>query len=288
MKILLIDANNLFFSTAIDHFSNTREPITTDAVRAVLTSRLARINRDMKKVPGEKILAFDDRRYWRRDVFEHYKASRAKQRDDQKFDWDSFFPAFNIYKDELREFFPYKSLQVERAEADDIIAILSLRASAGGDPVTIWSSDTDDLQLQLIEPKIKQYSYVRKKYITPKSEKYSLFEHIVRGDAGDGVPNILTRSDHFVNNPDGKRQKPIYEAKLLDWAQHANDPEKFCDEAMLKRFRENRVLVDYTNIPPAIAANIVEAYETTKVPKGKLFNYMVKNRMTNVMKEAGW
>jgi hypothetical protein len=288
MKILLIDANNLFFSTAIDHFSNTREPITTDAVRAVLTSRLARINRDMKKVPGEKILAFDDRRYWRRDVFEHYKASRAKQRDDQKFDWDSFFPAFNIYKDELREFFPYKSLQVERAEADDIIAILSLRASAGGDPVTIWSSDTDDLQLQLIEPKIKQYSYVRKKYITPKSEKYSLFEHIVRGDAGDGVPNILTRSDHFVNNPDGKRQKPIYEAKLLDWAQHANEPEKFCDEAMLKRLRENRVLVDYTNIPPAIAAGIVEAYETTKVPKGKLFNYMVKNRMTNVMKEAGW
>jgi hypothetical protein len=97
------------------------------------------------------------------------------------------FPAFNIYKDELREFFPYKSLQVERAEADDIIAILSLRASAGGDPVTIWSSDTDDLQLQLIEPKIKQYSYVRKKYITPKSEKYSLFEHIVRGDAHHGV-----------------------------------------------------------------------------------------------------
>lgn len=286
--MLIVDANNLFFSTAIDHFSNTREPITTDAVRAVLTSRLARINRDMKKVPGEKILAFDDRRYWRRDVFEHYKASRAKQRDDQKFDWDSFFPAFNIYKDELREFFPYKSLQVERAEADDIIAILSLRATAGGDPVTIWSSDTDDLQLQLIEPKIKQYSYVRKKYITPKSEKYSLFEHIVRGDAGDGVPNILTRSDHFVNNPDGKRQKPIYEAKLLDWAQHANEPEKFCDESMLKRFRENRVLVDYTNIPPAIAANIVEAYETTKVPKGKLFNYMVKNRMTNVMKEAGW
>lgn len=286
--MLIVDANNLFFSTAIDHFSNTREPITTDAVRAVLTSRLARINRDMKKVPGEKILAFDDRRYWRRDVFEHYKASRAKQRDDQKFDWDSFFPAFNIYKDELREFFPYKSLQVERAEADDIIAILSLRATAGGDPVTIWSSDTDDLQLQLIEPKIKQYSYVRKKYITPKSEKYSLFEHIVRGDAGDGVPNILTRSDHFVNNPDGKRQKPIYEAKLLDWAQHANEPEKFCDESMLKRFRENRVLVDYTNIPPAIAANIVEAYETTKVPKGKLFNYMVKNRLTNVMKEAGW
>lgn len=286
--MLLIDANNLFFSTAIDHFSNTREPITTDAVRTIFTNRLARINRDMKKVPGEKILAFDDRRYWRRDVFEHYKASRAKQRDDQKFDWDAFFPAFNIYKDELREFFPYKSLQVERAEADDIIAILSLRASAGGDPVTIWSSDTDDLQLQLIEPKIKQYSYVRKKYITPKSEKYSLFEHIVRGDAGDGVPNILTRSDHFVNNPDGKRQKPIYEAKLLDWAQHANEPEKFCDESMLKRFRENRVLVDYTNIPPAIAANIVEAYETTKVPKGKLFNYMVKNRMTNVMKEAGW
>jgi hypothetical protein len=55
-----------------------------------------------------------------------------------------------------------------------------------------------------------------------------------------------------------------------------------------ERFRENRVLVDYTNIPPAIAANIVEAYENTKVPKGKLFNYMVKNRMTNVMKEAGW
>ena len=75
---------------------------------------------------------------------------------------------------------------------------------------------------------------------------------------------------------------------MQEWAQHANDPAKFCDEDMLKRFNENRVLVDYTKIPADIAAAIVEAYETTKVPKGKLFNYMVKNRMTNVMKEAGW
>ena len=259
-----------------------------EAVRTIFTNRLAKINKDMKKVPGERILAFDDRRYWRRDVFPHYKASRAKQREGMNFDWDAFFPCFDIYKQELREVFPYKTLQVDRAESDDIRAILALRAAASGDPVTLWGADTDDLQLQLIDPKIKQFSYVKRKMITPKSENYSLFEHIVRGDRGDGIPNILSAGDHFVNNPEGKRQKSVMATKLEEWAKHANEPEKFCDEAMLKRFNENRILVDYSLIPDDIANAIVEAYENTKVPKGKLFSYMVKNRMTNVMKEAGW
>ena len=40
-----------------------------------------------------------------------------------------------------------------------------------------------------------------------------LREHIIRGDKGDGVPNIHSEDDSFV---EGKRQRPIVKHWLLN------------------------------------------------------------------------
>lgn len=264
-----------------------------DTTRRLLTSSLAAEYRKFKPyTKNGAVLAFDDRSYWRRKVFAPYKAARAKGREDSTFDWPNFFVHYTQFKEELAENFPIQSLQVSGAEADDIIAILALRYAPQGD-VLIWSSDTDDLQLQLIDPKIKQYSYIAKKMITPKSEDYTLFEHIVRGDGGDGVPNILSPSDHFIlaaQSEKKMRQKAVRTEKLNEWASHGiHYPEKFCDsEEMLRRFKENRMLVDYQMIPDDLANAIVDAHENTKVAKGKVFNYLVEKRMTNVLQEGGF
>ncbi|ASD50418.1 ribonuclease H [Acidovorax phage ACP17] len=294
-KILLFDANNLFFKTVLEFHNRTGEQVSMDTTRRLLVSSLAGEYRKFKsaRAVGGAVLAFDDKNYWRREYFQHYKAARAKGRADSTFDWNNFFSHYNRFKEELAENFPLQSLQVHGAEADDIIAVLALRYAPQGE-VVIWSSDTDDLQLQNIDPSIKQYSYVKKKMITPKSEGYTLFEHVVRGDAGDGIPNILSASDHFVQaaaNPEKKmRQKSVMTASIQDWEAHGlKNPEKFCtSEEMLRRFKENRTLVDYRYIPADLASRIVDAHEETKIAKGKVFNYLVENRLTNVLAEGAF
>lgn len=285
VRVILLDASNLFYGTALDFFTNTKEKMTMESVRYVLTSRLAVVARNMRSYGTNRVLAFDDRRYWRRQVFPHYKAHRAAERAKSKFDWDKFLGFYDLYQDELKEFFPFKSIKVDFAEADDVIAILAPRMSPH-EKVCIGSSDTDNLQLQFIDPSIEQMSFKTKKMITPKNSEYSLFDHIVRGDAGDGIPNIYSDADHFVQ-PDKKRQKSVMAVNVAEWERHAHEPEKFCSDKMLARFNQNRMLIDYKFIPPSVATAIVDAYETAEAPKGKLFGYMVANRMTRVMQEGG-
>lgn len=281
--MLLIDANNLFFSEILFFHKKTGEQPSLQDTRNLLIRALMKTIRNHKGY-GETVLAHDDRTYWRRSVFPHYKANRKKSRDDSTFDWGAFFKHFDTFRDEIKEVFPIKSLKVEGAEADDIIAILSLRY-AQSEKVCVWSSDTDNLQLQFLNSNIKQYSPVKGKLITPKSEGYTLFEHIVKGDAGDGIPNILSPNNAFV---DGIRQKSVFSAKLSEWEKYQHDPAKFCSEVELKRFNENKVLVDYKHIPPEISAKIVQANDECQVPKNKLFDYLIKHSMSDIIKDGGF
>lgn len=289
--MILIDTNNMFFSEFMEYNKRTGEQMTMDLVRRLGVSKLSRVLKEFKAY-GIGILCHDDRKYWRRDAFPHYKSGRKKGRDDSSFDWEVFFPLYEKFLVELKENFPVLSIKVSGAEADDIIAILSLRFSPV-ESVMIWSSDTDDLQLQLVDPNIKQFSYIKKKFITPKSEGYSLLEHVIRGDAGDGIPNILSTDDHFVRSAASEttiRQKPVKTAWLQDCENHGiRNPEKFCtDETMLKRFKQNQMLVDYRFIPEDVASRIVEAYEAVegKQPRGKVFTYLVEKQLNNVLRDG--
>src|SRR5210317_467333 len=67
---------------------------------------------------GELVIACDDKNYWRRNIFPYYKAGRKKSREKSDLDWNSIFQSLNKIRDELKEFFPYRTIQVETAEAD--------------------------------------------------------------------------------------------------------------------------------------------------------------------------
>ena len=73
---------------------------------------------------GELVLCYDSKHYWRRDYFPNYKRNRKKTRDSSNLNWDAIFECLNTIKAELKEFFPYKFIEVYGAEADDIIAVL--------------------------------------------------------------------------------------------------------------------------------------------------------------------
>ena len=150
---------------------------------------------------GELILCCDDRKSWRKELFPNYKASRKKTRSAAPIDWDNLYECLNQLKEELIEWFPYKVLQVEKAEADEIIAVL---VGLANERTLILSSDKDFIQLHHFN--VRQYSPIQKKFVEGDA-KWSLHEKLVKGDVGDGVPNIMSDDNVFVD--EGRRQKPI-------------------------------------------------------------------------------
>jgi 5'-3' exonuclease len=226
---------------------------------------------------GEVVLCCDNRKYWRKEWFPHYKAGRKKARDKSDLDWHLIFDMLAKFKQELKEYFPYKCIDVEGAEADDIIGTLEPRHSAH-EKILILSSDGDFLQLQQYK-NVKQYNPSLKKYVVSENPIDDLKEKIIRGDKGDGIPNVLSPADCFVND---LRQKPITKG-VLDKLMKT-PPEQWEDAESLVGWSRNKMLIDLTMIPEDIQTKIINTYDEIKPPsRGKMFNYFVENKLTNLM-----
>jgi hypothetical protein len=102
---------------------------------------------------------------------------------------------------------------------------------------------------------------------------------IIRGDKGDGIPNILSADDVFVS---GGRQKPITEAKIIGWMNQ--EAKEFCNEDMLRNFSRNEMLIDLMKIPERLANEILHTYESAiGHSKQDFMNYMIANRLKNLI-----
>jgi 5'-3' exonuclease len=225
----------------------------------------------------EVVIACDNRNYWRRDFFPQYKASRKKSRDASGHDWNSIFECLHKIKEELKLYSPYKVIDVDTAEADDIIAVLAMRQSAQ-EKVMILSSDKDFAQLQKFT-NVEQFSPILKKFIKEPLPAMQLKQMIIRGDKGDGIPNIMSPDTVFT---EGGRQKPITEAKIINWLNQ--EPTEFCNEDMLRNYKRNELLIDLTQIPESLQKTIVDTYESTTAKTKQVFmNYMIANRLKNLL-----
>jgi len=236
---------------------------------------------------GELIIACDDKNYWRKDIFPYYKAHRKEDRSKSTHDWNKIFECLNKIRDELKQHFPYKVIQIERAEADDIIGVLTKKFGVylnnkSTEKVLILSGDKDFGQLQKYL-NVDQYSPVLKKWIRIQDPHRFLREHIMKGDRGDGIPNFLSEDSTIISK---KRQKPLASKKLDSWIDL--EPEKFCDDQMLKNYRRNEALVDLEQVPDEVSEKILEQYENYKPAKRSgLLNYFIKNRLKNLMDVIG-
>lgn len=250
----------------------TRE-VNENLVRHIVLSNILSLKKKFADCT-EIVLAADDKNYWRKDIFPYYKAHRKKWREESEYNWNEIFSFLNKIRDEISMFFQYKVIRVHKAEADDIIATLSILKSNLGESVIIVSADKDFIQLQKFDH-ITQYSPFAKKFLNHSNPSEFLKEHIIQGDKGDGVPNFLSSDDTFVS---GKRQKPVTRDKLDNWLK--SDPYAFCDESMLRNFKRNESLIDLTKIPSDISESILNTYNNYILPdRTKLFSYFVNNEL---------
>lgn len=251
-------------------------------------NKILNLKEKLQKYADEIVICIDGRDYWRKKNFPQYKQNRKKQQKKDSFDWDGFHQVFNQLKAEFKENLPYKVLEVYSAEADDLMAVLATVYGPHRD-VVIVSSDKDLLQIQINTcAKVKQYSPLHKKFIDGGDGKYDFFTHVIKGDEGDGIPNIFSDDDTFL--VETKRQKPVATAKLNEWRKHGlGKPEVFCSSTEdLARFERNINLIDLTRIPEDLRATILNDYNNLTVDKSRLFNYLVTNRLKKIMERGNF
>ena len=240
----------------------------------ILNSIRGYIHRFKSEYPGEIVICVDGPDPWRRDIFEQYKAKRREGRNNDDRDWESVFGLIHTIKEEIRDNFPYKVVQLDKVEADDIIAIICKKNH--GKKILIISGDKDFQQLQKY-PDVFQYSPIQKKYVETDSPQEYIYEHILRGDTSDGVPNFLSPDDTFVNRI---KQKPVSKKKLAGWIDslmRGNDPQDFCNEYHYRNFQRNQRLIDFDYIPDDIQADIYKEYEkATVTSRSKILPYMIQ------------
>jgi hypothetical protein len=276
--MILVDLNQVLLSGLMAQISSQKGvKLDESLVRHMILNILRMHIRNFRKDYGDVVLCCDNRKYWRKEFFPFYKAGRKKTREKSDLDWHMIFDMLAKFKSELRENFPYKVIDVEGAEADDIIGTLVPIYSAH-EKILILSSDGDFLQLQYYGSNVKQYNPAQKKFVKSDNPSLELKEKIIRGDKGDGIPNMFSPSDCFVRD---LRQKPITKSVLDKYLKEDVVDYSETDKANYSR---NATLIDLSLIPTDIKEKIINTYNEAKpASRQKLLNYFIENKLKNLM-----
>lgn len=274
MSYMLIDLNQVLISNIMMHlkYLSKTEGMSEELVRHMCINTIRASVKQFKSKYPNVVLCCDNKHYWRRDFFAFYKAHRKQDREATGLDWGMIFGVLDRLRDDLKNNFPYKLINVEGAEADDVIAVLTARLAPHA-PVLILSSDKDFAQLQKYS-NVTQYSPILKRFIKIDDPKRFIREHILKGDRGDGIPNFLSPDNTFVS---GERQRPINSKKLNEWV--TQDTTQFCtSDTLLRNFLRNQTLVDFDYIPAEVQERVVAAFEEAKpATKENMLNFFIEN-----------
>ncbi|MDA9002841.1 hypothetical protein N9J19_00565 [bacterium] len=282
--MILVDLNQVMISNLMAQIGSQKDvEVDENLLRHMILNALRGYKNKFSSDYGELVICCDSTNVWRKDVFPYYKAHRKSARDSSHLDWHSLFNSLNKVRDELKEFFPYKFVMVDTAEADDVIGVLCHmhgKMLGSSDPIMILSGDKDFMQLQKFT-NVHQWDPVRKRKLATNEPQKFLIEHILKGDRGDGIPNVLSPGDVFVS---GGRQKPLRQTVINKIMGEINDGTFDYDSI---EFRRNEQLVDLYQTPTHISVEVAKQYEAEPASRSGLFNYFIKNRLTNLMEFIG-
>ena len=273
---ILVDMNQISVASVMMHLHMTKQTKPDeDMVRHMILNSLRMYRMKFCDEYGELVLCYDSKHYWRRDYYPEYKHNRKKGRESSANDWDAIFEVLNAVKAELKEFFPYKHLEVDGAEADDIIAALCGELEFDNGKTLILSGDKDFIQLQKFR-NVTQYSPITKKFINGIDPDIYLSEHVLRGDSSDGVPNVLSPDNTFV---DGLRQNPLSKKKIATMVEGV-----FPNDEVKRNFQRNKKLIDLKESPPELFMECIKEYQEAPAgDRSKLLNYFTQKRLRNLV-----
>lgn len=272
--MILVDFSGVAIATVAINKVNDE-----NMLRHMILNSLRMYRTQYKKEFGELVLACDGKNNWRRGYYPQYKANRKKSREESGFDWAEAFRIVNKIKEEIKENFPYKVIHIDECEADDIIGTICENSQEFGqyEDIMIVSADKDFLQLQRYK-NVRQYSPLMKKEYIEEHPLKGLTEKILTGDAGDGVPNILSHDDVFVN---GERQTPLSRKKKDMIIEDLAEGELLYAASWYRNYCRNETLIDLTKTPDRLKKQIIEEYNSQDQwsNRGLVLPYLINNNM---------
>ena len=273
--MIIVDINQIMISNLMVQINGRNAvEMNEDFVRHMILNSLRGHNKKFRKEYGQMVIACDSSNVWRKQVFPNYKAGRKANRAKSEHDWEFIFDVLAKIKQEIKDFLPYKVIAVESAEADDIIATLCKRTN---EKVLILSGDKDFIQLH--NDRIRQYNPVLNKFVG-KDENPIIYirEHILKGDRSDGIPNILSDDNVFI---EGRRQTPLSKKKIEGWVNEVVPT--FTDEQQ-KNYERNRQLIDLNYIPKEIEDNINREFNDVEVAtRDKILGYFINKKLKTLI-----
>lgn len=277
--MILLDYNAI----AIGNFVVQKVAVDENMIRHMILNSIRMYRQKFAKEYGEMVIVADGMNNWRKDVFPNYKVKRKKNREESSIDWTEAFRIIGMVRDEIRDHFPYKVVHQDGCEADDSIAHIALSTQEFGryEPVMIISADGDFKQLQ-VHKNIRQYSPLTKKLVVEKNPKLELANKILKGDSGDGVPNVMSDDNVFLES----RRQSILSAKkreaLLD------DPTALGEE-VYRNYLRNKKLIDLSETPASVIKDIINTYDSQDPSsnKGKVLNYLIQKRCKLLIESVG-
>ena len=276
--MILLDYNAIAIVSVIQNKNDLNE----DLFRHLILNNIRQYRNKFKESYGEIVVCGDGRKNWRKDVFPNYKAQRAKSRQKSDVDWGEVFRIIYLVFEELSENFPYKTLLIENCEADDIIANLVEYTQEFGknEPVMIVSSDKDFVQLQKYD-NVSQYSPMKKQLIVEKNPRRQLLELILKGDQSDGVPNVLSPDNSFV---DGIRQTPLRQTAIEKLTEDLNA----LGETVYRNYCRNKKLIDLSEAPESVKSEILNTFEEQDrwSNRSKVFPFLVEKRCRMLIEDV--
>jgi hypothetical protein len=272
--MIIVDINQIMISNLMVTIHRDNLELGEDLIRHMVLNSLRGHNKKFRKEYGQMVIACDSGNVWRRQAFPNYKAGRKANREKSEHDWTMIFDLLSKVKNEIKEFLPYKVIEVESVEADDIIAVLCRRTN---EKVLILSGDKDFIQLH--NDRIKQYNPVLNKFVG-QGENPSLYirEHILKGDRSDGIPNVLSDDNVFI---EGRRQRPLSKKKIEAWC---NEIVPTFNEEEQKNYDRNKTLIDLNCIPKEFEDKINREFDNFEVAtRDKILGYFINKKLKTLI-----
>ena len=272
--MIIVDINQIMISNLMVTINRDNLELSEDLVRHMVLNSLRGHNKKFRKEYGEMVIACDSGNVWRKQAFPNYKAGRKANREKSEHDWAMIFDILSKVKNEIKTFLPYKVIELETAEADDIIAVLTRKVK---EKILILSGDKDFIQLH--NERIKQYNPVLNKFVG-KDENPSLYirEHILKGDRSDGIPNVLSDDNVFI---EGRRQRPLSKKKIEAWCNEIAPT--FNDEEQ-KNYERNKTLIDLNCVPKELEDKINREFENFEVAtRDKILGYFINKKLKTLI-----
>ena len=278
---ILVDYNQVILASLFASIGNhTDVAADENIIRHMFLNSIRANRKKFTEEYGEIVICADGKNTWRREAYPYYKANRKKSRDESGMDWGALFEIMNTIRDELREYFPYKVIHIEHCEADDIIGTViheyGSELNIGSEKFLILSGDKDYIQLQNYA-NVDQYDPIRKRWIRNDNPDQYLKEHILKGDTGDGVPNILSADNCLAV---GERQKAMTKKRMALYSEGTQN----MDEETLRRYHRNKMMIDLSQIPQNYQDLILSEYNQEKdIGRKELFNFFVKKKLKHLI-----